>query len=38
MDTRANWDAAGILVVLTNVLVSALCYAYILHAGIVIAE
>ncbi len=31
-------DAAGIAVVLATILLSALCYAFILHAGIVIAE
>jgi hypothetical protein len=31
-------DAAAIAVVLATILVSALCYAFILHAGIAIAE
>ena len=31
-------DAVGIAVVLATILLSALCYAFILHAGIVIAE
>ena len=31
-------DAAGVFTVLATILVSALCYAFILHAGIVIAE
>jgi hypothetical protein len=35
-DTRT--DAVAIAVVLATILVSALCYAFILHAGIVIAE
>lgn len=37
-DFDARADTAGVLVVLVTILVSALCYAYILHAGIVIAE
>ena len=31
-------DAVGIAVVLATILLSALCYAFILHAGIAIAE
>ena len=31
-------DAIGLATVLATILVSALCYAFILHAGITIAE
>lgn len=31
-------DAIAIAIVLVSILVSALCYAFILHVGIVIAE
>jgi hypothetical protein len=37
METNRT-DAAGIAVVLATILLSALCYAFILQAGIVIAE
>ena len=37
MDYRDS-DAFAIAVVVATILVSALCYAFILHAGIVIAE
>jgi hypothetical protein len=37
MDLRDS-DFFGIAIVIATILVSALCYAFILHTGIVIAE
>ena len=37
-DFDARTDLVGIAVVMVTILVSAACYAFILHAGIVIAE
>ena len=34
---QANDDALGIAIVLATILVSALCYAFLLHAGTLIA-
>ena len=37
-DENSNGDAVGIAVVVTTIVVSALCYAFILQAGIALAE
>ena len=36
-EEQGNDDALGIAIVLATILVSALCYAFILHAGTLIA-
>jgi hypothetical protein len=38
MNDESRTDAIGIAVVVTTIIVSALCYAFILHAGIALAE
>ena len=38
MNDETRTDAVGITVVLTTIIVSALCYAFILHSGIALAE
>jgi hypothetical protein len=38
MNDQARTDAIGIAVVVITIIVSALCYAFILHAGIALAE